>query len=266
MEICRLGVWLGLLCLGCQSVGALEAATDVDGAALLWQKGQEAMRRGCPEEAITCYQQSLALDPALVQNHLSLAAAYMEKSDEAQAHEHLQRYVGHHPDNLQVRIFLADLKLRLQKLADAQSEFERCVAGAQERQEPSLDQLLHCHARLMEIAEASEDAYAEHLHRGIGLSLLARQRSLLPDPEGELSVEGLLCQAAGELTLAQQEQPDRARPSWYLHQVWVFLDQRQPALRCLRQAQANALFSDLTPAEHRDLKLRCGCLGESMTK
>ena len=31
----------------------------------------------------------------------------------------------------------------------------------------------------MEIAEAGEDEYGEHLHRGIGLSLLARQRAAL---------------------------------------------------------------------------------------
>ena len=111
----------------------------------------------------------------------------------------------------------------------------------------------------MEIAEAGEDGYGEHLHRGIGLFLLARQRAVLPDPEGALSSEALLCKAAGELTLAHLAKTDEARPSWYLHEVWSRLAQQQPARRFLREAAQAAPFSYLTAAEQRSLQLACQC-------
>ena len=77
----------------------------------------------------------------------------------------------------------------------------------------------------------------------------------MPEPEGELPVEGLLCKAAGELTLARLERPDEARPCWYLYEVWSHLAQRQSALRWLREADAAAPFSYLTPNEQRRLSL-----------
>src|SRR5208337_4842084 len=120
--------------------------------------------------------------------------------------------------------------------------------------------LIHCHARLMEIAESIEDDYDEHLHRGIGLLLLAQQRAILPEPEGELPAEGLLCKAAGELTLARTDRPAEARPNWYLHEVWSRLAQRQPALRCLRAAVDAAPFSYLTGAEKRNLHVAWQCV------
>src|SRR5262249_4423813 len=96
----------------------------------------------------------------------------------------------------------------------------------------------------------------ERLNRGIGLCLVARERAGLPDPEdGQLSVESVLCKAAGELTMAHLERRDEARPCWYLYAVWSRLGQRQPALRHLREADATAPFSYLTPAEKRDLEL-----------
>jgi hypothetical protein len=109
----------------------------------------------------------------------------------------------------------------------------------------------------MEIALELEDSYLEHLHRGIGLSLLARQRDQLPDPEGELSTESLLCRSAAELTMAHLDRPEEARPSWYLYEVWLMLDQRQSALHCLKQAADAAPFSDMTSAEKRNLALQC---------
>jgi tetratricopeptide (TPR) repeat protein len=248
---------LGLLCLGCHALGPLASDSASETAAQLWEKGQEAMRRGQPEEAVEFYQRSLFIDPGLMRNYLSLAAAYMEQGDDEAACPHLSRYVNAHPEQVTLRVYLADLLLRLKRLPDARDEFERCVATAQQREEAAQAHLLHCHTRLMEIAEESEDIYREHLHRGIGLLLLARQRSTLPDPDGELSAEALLCKAAGELTLAHLEKPDEARPSWYLHEVWSGLAQRQPARRCLRAAEAAAPFSYLTASEQRDLQLAC---------
>jgi tetratricopeptide (TPR) repeat protein len=226
----------------------------------LWDQGQEAMRQGHADEAIACYRRSLATDPELSRNHLSLAAAYIEKGDANSACAALGRYVSANPDQVGMRIHLADLLLRLERVPEAQDEYERSVAGAQE-QEDGVPQLIHCHTRLMEIAETAEDAYAEHLHRGIGLYLLARQRAALEDAETELPPEALLCKAAGELTLAKLERPDEARPCWYLYEVWSRLAQRPAAQRCLREAREAAPFSYLTAFEKRALRLDSQCAG-----
>lgn len=259
MGIRQFWMGLGMLLVGCQALTPLETPTDNPAARELWEKGQSAMRHGKAEEAIGFYEQSLALDPSLTRNHLSLAAAYLETGDEAGACPHLAHYVAAHPEHLTVRNHFAELLLRLNRLTEARIEFERFDADAQDQGEPAAKQLIHCHSRLMEIAEAKADEYAEHLHRGIGLFLLARERAALPDPDGVLPSEGLLCKAAGELTLARLERPDEARPCWYLYEVWSRLPLRQPAVRCLRAAEETAPFTYLTPAEMRGLQLACQC-------
>jgi hypothetical protein len=109
----------------------------------------------------------------------------------------------------------------------------------------------------MEIAETNEDAYGEHLHRGIALLLLARRREQLQPGEGLLTAEGLLCKAATELSLASLKRPEEARPCWYLYLAWSQLGQRQLAVCRLRQADRAAPFTYLTPAEQRNLRLAC---------
>src|SRR5207248_6046552 len=117
------------------------------------------------------------------------------------------------------------------------THFESLACESQGRPAPTPTDLLHCHSRLMAIAEQSEDVYNEHLHRGIGLFLLARSRAALADVDEELSAEGLFFKAAAELTLAHLERPEEARPCWYLYEIWSRLGQRQPALCRLRQAE-----------------------------
>ncbi len=224
----------------------------------LWDQGQEAMRQGKPQQAVQFYQRSLVADPGLVRNYLSLAAALLEMDEDAAALPYLERYVRARPDQLIIRIHLADLLLRLERPSDARAEFERCVAWAQDRDDLPA-QLVHCHTRLMEIAEAENDGYAEHLHRGIGLFLLAGRRAALPEPDGDLSSEALLCKAAGELALAHLERADEARPALYLYEVWSRLAQQQPARRFLRIADQTAPFSYLTTAERRGLQLARRC-------
>jgi hypothetical protein len=195
----------------------------------------------------------LTIDPQLTRNHLSLAAAYLEKGDETSACPHLARYVQTHPEHLTIRVQYAELLWRLKQGRAAQTAFESAMANSQGVL--PVNHLIHCHTRLVQIAEADVDGYAEHLNRGIGLLLLAQERAELPEPDGELAVEELLCRAAGELTLARLERPDEARPCWYLYKVWSRLAQRRPALRSLREASDIAPFSYLTPAEQRGLDM-----------
>jgi len=219
-------------------------------------QGQAAMCQGKPGEAVRYFEQSLSTDPGQARLHLSLAAACIERGDEDGAARHLAQYVAAFPEHRIVRFHYAELLLRLHRAQEAQTQFEQFVADVQDNPELASQHLVHCHSRLMEIAEANGDDYAEHLHRGIGLYLLACERAALPDPdEGELSVESVLCKAAGELTMARMARRDEARPCWYLYVVWSRLAQRQPALRHLREADALAPFSHLTPAEKRDLEM-----------
>jgi tetratricopeptide (TPR) repeat protein len=213
------------------------------------------MRRGQTDKAIACYKQSLELDPQFVQAHLSLAAAYLEVGNDESAGPHLGKYVDARPDQVTVRGHYAELLYRLKKLGEARDQFNRFIADAQEQGGPAAKNLLHSHSRLMEIAEQEDDEYAEHLHRGIGLLLLARARADFADDAADLTRESLLCKAAGELTLARQEHPDEARAGWYLYQVWSELDQQGPAARRLRDVQEAAPFHYLTTAERCSLQL-----------
>jgi tetratricopeptide (TPR) repeat protein len=248
-------LWLCVVCAGWSSCPALAQDRAAE-ARQLWVRGQEAMRQGKPDEAVRFYELSLAADPTQKRGQLSLAAVYIERGDEAGAARHLGEYVAAFPEQHVARAHYAELLLRLGRPQESRAQFERFIADVQDVPELAQKHLVHCHSRLMEIAEAEQDAYAEHLNRGIGLYLLACERSGLPDPkDGELSVEGVLCQAAGELTMAHMARRDEARPCWYLYEVWSRLGQRQPALRHLREADATAPFSYLTRAEKRDLDL-----------
>ncbi len=222
-----------------------------------WQKGQQALLEGQTEQAIASFRLSLAQDPELVRNYLSLAAAYLALGQDELAAEQLERYLRTQPDHCVVRGQYAELLLRLDRTEAARAQFERFDADLQDHDALARQHLVHCHSRLLDIAQAEEDEYAMHLHRGIGLYWLARRRGELSDADAEPSSEGLLCQAASELTLARRRRPDEARPCWYLHEVWACLGQDQPARRWLRAAESAAPFSYLTPAEHRSLYLAC---------
>lgn len=248
---------LSLVSLSCHAVTGVEPEPQAAAAGQMWQKGQEAMREGNAPEAIRQYQQSLAANPEMVQNHLSLAAAHLQEGHLEEASVHLATYLEAHPEEPVLRARYAELLLRQHRLPGAREEFEHFIADAQDAGGLAARHLVHCHSQLMEIAIQSEDEYGEHLHRGIGLYLLARERESAPEPDEGLPVEGLLCKAAAELTLARMERNDEARPCWYLYEVWSHLGQSQPAFRWLREATAAAPFAYLTPAERRGLYTAC---------
>src|SRR5262249_44078037 len=75
----------------------------------LWLRGQEAMRQGKPEAAIAYYEQSLTADAGQKRVHLSLAAACVQRGDEAGAARHLNEYLAAFPDHHVVRKHYAEL-------------------------------------------------------------------------------------------------------------------------------------------------------------
>src|SRR5947209_8135668 len=97
-------------------------------------------------------------------------------------------------------------------------------------------------------AAAPLQAAADCLERGDGLLLLATQLFGQPEPaDGDPDPQVLLFQAAAELDLAAEQNPDAARPAWYLYEVWSQLGQQLPARRSLTRAHDRAELSDLTP-------------------
>ena len=256
MSVRRGLLWCCLLWAGSSPLPGRAGDAAVP-AQQLWEQGQQALRRGQVDDAIRFYEQSLSADPAFQRSHLNIAAAYLEKNDEAAACHHLGKYLDAYPENLAAQTRYAELLAGLHRFKDAGGAYEAVIAAMQDLPGPVEQGLVTPHTRLVEIAEASADAYGEHLHRGIALWLLARRRAVMADPENDLPAESLLCKAAAELTLASLEQPREARPCLYLYQVWSHLGQQQPALCRLRQAEDAAPFSYLTPAEQRTLHLAC---------
>jgi tetratricopeptide (TPR) repeat protein len=242
---------LGLL----PALSAAEPAAAPAPAMALWLEGQKAMSEGRTDDAIALYQRSVKLAPDLTRNYLSLAAAFLARGEDERAAPWLEHYVENQPDHLVVRAHYAELLLRLKRPHAAREQFERFIADAQDDEALAGRQLVHCHSRLMEIAEGEEDDYGEHLHRGIGLYLLACQSEALED--GRLLAEGTLFKAIAELTLARLGRPEEARPCWYLYAAWTRLAQHQPAARWLRTAAEAAPLSYLTPSEKRQLQLAC---------
>ena len=245
--------WLG--CVGCQSLTGGKALSEPNAGEALWRRGQAAVTAGQPVRAISFYERSLAADPSRTANYLSLAAAHLEAGNKDAACQHLAQYLDHHPEQITVRGQFAELLLRSGKSSEARLEFARFAADAQDLGDGALRRRIHAHGRLMELAEDADDLYETHLERGIGMYLLACCRGELDEPQGELPLEGLLCKAAGELSLAHDARPEEARACWYLHAVWSRLGQTQPASRWLQAANAAAVYAPLTRAEQRSLQL-----------
>jgi tetratricopeptide (TPR) repeat protein len=251
-RLCGPVVLLAALAAGPAPAGPPAAATP---AVRAWEQGQAALDQDRLAEAVGQFQLSLRLDPQLPQGHLGLATAYLALGQSADALPHLRAYLAARPDHFLVRWHYAEALLAADRPGEARAQLGRFVADAQEQPRVAEDHLIACHTRLMEIAERQGDDYAEHLHRGIGLYLLARKRSAGGDGPSRRLAEELFCKAAAELTLARLRRPQQARPCWYLYGVWTSLAQRQPALRCLRAAERSGPLNDLTPAEQRELHL-----------
>jgi tetratricopeptide (TPR) repeat protein len=242
----RLATLLLLGCLGCQGVLTQNAQSEPETELRI--AAPEPKRPGAGNSPVTAVAHSADL-------HLIQAAALLDKGRETEAAVQLEKYLNHRPDQLLVRAQLGELLFRMRKLDDARQHFETFIALAQEQGEKSFRYLVHCHSRMVEIAEDRNDDYEEHLHRGIGLYLLACRRATEPDPEGEYSVSSILCRAAGELQEARKEQPDQARPHLYLYRVWSRLGQAGAANKALAAADHHALLSELTPHERQELQI-----------
>lgn len=230
-----------------QEIPFLSNISTSSPALKLWELGQKAITEGRPKVAIPLYKQSLAVDPNLHRNHLSLAAAFLEEGEEKQAADSMERYLDREPAHLSVRQHYGELLIRLGRMPDARRQLDRFLAEAQKQAQPD-GILLHTHGRLLEIAESTDDPYEEHLHRGIGLLYLAYQ-PVAPGTALENQPETLLCKAALQLNQAVRLKPQMPRPRLYLHKIWQKLGQTQPALQALHEAETLQWEGEMTPWE-----------------
>jgi hypothetical protein len=185
---------------------------------------------------------------------LAQAARCIERGDDAGAVPYLRKQIEAFPDQIMMRAYLAELLTRLKQVSGAKEQFERFIEAAQLTDGPAKKHQVHCHTRLMELAQERDDLYSEKLHRGIGLYLLAQQKEVYDEDHPELR-EQLLFKAIRELESAQEYRKREARPAWYAWRCWSLLDQPRPAERALQTCQKNAPFSDLTPWERSELRM-----------
>lgn len=258
-----------LCCLGCQSLAppGLRSSTDSARSAqspqALREEGQKAMRDGDASRAIYLFVYSLSLEERWPHNRLlTSAATHLSRGENDAACADLGQFLETHPQHGNARFCLAELLLRLDQLPEARRQYEQLIDRCADTLPEDEHLLLHCHGRLTVLAEAINDPFPAHLHRGIGLYLLAISKMPPGADDPDVSNESLLCRAMTELLEAQELKPGEAQPCWYLYAVYQKLGQQHLARRWLRAAQRVAPFTHLSAAEQRDLELAFGALTE----
>jgi tetratricopeptide (TPR) repeat protein len=237
---------------------ALADSSDSDSLAdLHWRAGQKSLDAGDPVNALRSFRQSLSINPDSAKTHLSMAAACLAQGNDSIASIHLKISLELEPSNVIVRQNYADLLLRMNQLEEARDQFNLFIKDTQQFGEQANRHMIHAHSRLMAISEQLGDVYEEHLNRGIGLYLLALEKTKKDQQEvpNDQNLEALLFRAAGELTQARLTRNDQIRPCWYLYLVWNKLACSQPAQRWYRITAQDASLEYLTPKEFQDFHL-----------
>ncbi|OWK46657.1 hypothetical protein [Fimbriiglobus ruber] len=197
--------------------------------------------------------ETTAVTPA--EDGLSRAADCLDRGDELGALPHLQTHVRAHPDAIMIRAHLAELHFRLHQLDEARVEYERFVVDAQLVSGPANQHLIHCHTRLMEIAETTDHAFDEQLHRGIGLLLLVKRWDSDPARRDGVAGEQTLAKALTALRAAKDEQPHDPRVNLYVAETLDRLGQASAARAAYRVARAGLPDPAVTPAERERIEV-----------
>ena len=182
-------------------------------------------------------------------DHLTLAADHLDRGETPQAITHLTVHVRSHPDEVMSRAYLAELHFRQKNLRESQAEFEKVIAAAQGMKGKPYEHLIHCHTRLMSIAEEQGDTYREQLHRGIGLWRLVEKWN-----KDDTTSESTLTQALEALQQAKRARPQDARVQLYLAEVTLKLKQPDAAKVHIAAAKS-AAPGGLTASE--ETRLMC---------
>ena len=186
-------------------------------------------------------------------DHLAIAASCLDRGDESAALPHLTAHVQARPDAVMIRAYLAELLLKMDKVDESRLHFERYVRDADGTTGQSQKHLVHCHTRLMEIAQQKDDSFGESLHRGIGLVLMVRQWDASVEPVDRKMTEKTLSNAAAALRAAVQRRPTDPRGFAYLSEVYSHLGQQSAARAAARRGAA--LLPDAKLTENETVRL-----------
>jgi tetratricopeptide (TPR) repeat protein len=197
---------------------------------------------------------------AVTVDSLTRAAECLDRGDNAGALPHLRAHVRAHPGAVMIRAHLAEVLYRLGKADEARTQFERVVADAQPLSGGARKLLVHWHTRIMEIAQAANDDYAENLNRGIGLVLLVRRWDAEPGRRDEAAAERTLVKALAALRAAREARPDDARANLYIADALERLGQVSAA-RAARHA-ARAALPDASVTDTERERMETGLMEE----
>ena len=181
---------------------------------------------------------------------LTLAAECLARGDQPAAATQFEIHVGKHPEQVMFRLHLADLLMKIHRVKEAQQHYERFIADVQDSTGSPKSHLVHCHTRMMEIAQLTDDRFVEVLHRGIGLVLLTRQET-----DDSLTREEILCKAIKTLLEAKEYRPTDARVHVYLAEAYERAGNRRAAEVARATARNLVMPGALTPSESRGLAL-----------
>lgn len=187
---------------------------------------------------------------AVEDDPLTLAADCLARGDEPAAANHFEVYVRRNPDQLMFRIHLADLLFKIHRSDDARHHYERFIADAQDSTGTPQSRLVHCHTRLMEIAQEADDRFAELLHRGVGLVILTRRET-----DDRETREEILCKAIATLVEAKNLRPGDPRVCVYLAEAHERAGNRRAADTARAAARNRMTPQSLTSNELRQLEL-----------
>ena len=151
----------------------------------VWKDGQAAMDGDRFEEAIGQFQLSLRLDPKLVQNHLSLAAAYLALGQDRQSLPHMAAYLAACPDHFLIRWHYAEVLMHSDQPAEG-ANAARTLRGRGAAASP------HCRRppdRLPHPADGDRRATGRRLYR----ALAPRHRAV---PAGAKAIRAGRCEVA----------------------------------------------------------------------
>ena len=180
---------------------------------------------------------------------LTRAARCLEVDDESGAVPHLRAHLATYPDALMIRAYLGELLMKLGRSAEAEVELSRVIAESPVDAGAMTKPLIHCHTRLMELAQTTNDTFREELHRGVGLFRLVQQWRQEPASHDPTLTQQTLAKAAAALRAAQELAPDDPRPALYLAEVYEQLGQIAAARWQRRQARNLLPYDRLSTAE-----------------
>jgi thioredoxin-like negative regulator of GroEL len=189
------------------------------------------------------------------QKAIKQAKELADHKQENEACALLADFVGKYPDRCEAHLVYGSLLLQTKQIEAARGEFEEFLKRCKDTRPERIRMLIQAHEGLADIAKGSSDVYGEHLHRGIGLYLMTLNHNGYKVGETVFPNARLLDEALKALNKAHEMRPDEARPCWYIHRVYLAMNQMEQAEEFLKLTDQRAANTRLTPLERHALDL-----------